>query len=477
MSLANMKSGPRVTRRQFLQSGGAIVVAFGSGLGRDALAQLMTFEGVKAPGTELDSWVAVRADNTALVYLGRTEFGQGTVTAMLQIAAEELGLDMRQVRAAHGRDRCHPRPGKAGQQLQHPSGGAGAAPGLRGSSPGVVALAAPPRSAGRDLRVASGVVSVASQPGRTVTYGELIGDNRFDLKVTGKAPLKPGTNYRIVGKRVPRQDIPPKMAGTYEYIQHVRVPNMLHGRVVRPRGQGAVGAGAKVVSIDETSIAGIPGARVVRKGDFIGVVAPNEWHAVKAAAQLKVRGTCRPRSRATKASTKRCAHRSRSTARCWTRATSRGAGRSGPHRLRVFKGPYESHAPFAPNCAVADVRVDGAVIICPTQQSSHAEMLAKVLGMPEARVHVQYVEASGCFGHACYDDAAASAAIMSQAVGQPVRLQFMRQDEIGWDGYGPAHLAEVRAGADATARSSATSTRGGSTGGTCSKQQWSSRRT
>ena len=455
MSLANMKSGPRVTRRQFLQSGGAIVVAFGSGLGRDALAQLMTFEGVKAPGTELDSWVAVRADNTALVYLGRTEFGQGTVTAMLQIAAEELDLDMRQVSAVPAATGVTRDQGRqvSSSSIHH------AAPELRAACAearqALLQLAAARLGvAAADLRVASGVASVASQPGRSVTYGDLIGDKRFDLKVSGKAPLKPVTNYRIVGKRVDRLDIPPKMAGTYEYIQHVRLPNMLHGRVVRPRGQGAVGAGAKVVSIDEASIAGIPGARVVRKGDFVGVVAPNEWHAVKAAAQLKVRWDL-PALLPGNEGVHDAMRASKTIDRTLLdEGNVIGALADAAHTVSgVFKGPYESHAPFAPNCALADVRLDGVLIICPTQQLYPTRnMLAKMLGMGEERVQVRYVESSGCFGHACYDDAAASAAIMSQAVGRPVRLQFMRHDEIGWDGYGPAHLAVVRAGADANGK-------------------------
>ena len=123
------------------------------------------------------------------------------------------------------------------------------------------------------LVVSKGVVSIDGDPSRSVSYGALLGDKPFNVKFTGIAPQKPINRYKLVGTRVPRVDIPDKMTGRYVYMQHVRVPDMLHGRIVRPRGQGAYGDGAKPLSIDESSIAAIPGARIVRKGDFVGVVA------------------------------------------------------------------------------------------------------------------------------------------------------------------------------------------------------------
>ena len=138
------------------------------------------------------------------------------------------------------------------------------------------------------LTVSKGVVSIDGHSSRSVTYGELLGDKPFNVKFTGTAPQKPISRYKLVGTRVSRVDIPDKAGGTYVHMQHVRVPDMLHGRIVRPRGQRAYGAGAKPAGIEEASIAKIAGARVVRKGDFVGVVAPNEWDAVKAAEQLKI---------------------------------------------------------------------------------------------------------------------------------------------------------------------------------------------
>ena len=260
--------------------------------------------------------------------------------------------------------------------------------------------------------------------------------------------------YKLVGTNVPRLDIPAKAGGTYEHMHYIRVPNMLHGRVVLPRGQRAFGAGAKPVSVDESSIKEIKTARVVRKGDFVGVVAEQEWDAIKAAAALKVVWADTPtlpgnadlyeKMKADKTTDLVMAN--------WGDADKGFAGAA------VIKGssyrcPYQGHLPFGPNCALADVKPDGALIMSSTQDVYAArDMLATVLGLPAAKVRVQYREGSGTFGRSCYEDAGQAAAILSQAVGRPVRVQYMRWDEHGWDNYGPAHLAEVRAGADASGK-------------------------
>lgn len=448
-----------LTRRDLLRSG-ALVIAFGPGAARPSSAQqLMTFGGVKAGGSELDSWLAVTPDNKVQIFLGRSEFGQGTTTALLQIAAEELDVTMAQVFAvppATGVSRDQGRQ-VSSSSIHH------AAPELR-SACAEARMALLQLAAARldvpasDIRLASGTARTAADPTRVVTYGELVATSaagqsrKFDLKVSGQARPKAGADYTIVGTRVPRLDTPAKMDGTYEYIQHVRLVDMLHGRIVRPRGQGAVGAGAKLLSVDAASIADIPGARVVRQGDFVGVVAPKEWHAVKAAAQLKVTWdmpAALPGDDGVHLAMRSAKTRDQILVDDGTVADAFAAA---AHTVSAtFKGPYESHAPFAPNCALADVRADSAMVICATQQLyATRDLLAKMLAMAPDKVQVRYVESSGCFGHACYDDAAVSAAILSKAVGRPVRLQFMRHDEFGWDGYGPAHLAEVRAAVNAS---------------------------
>jgi nicotinate dehydrogenase subunit B len=449
-------SGPTLARRDLLK-GGALVIGFA--LGGRALAQ--------APGPgqppatpdpgQVDTWLAIHPDTTATLFLGFVELGQGTTTALPQVAAEELDLDLGQIRVASAETNVTPN-----------QGGTYSSASIFRGSPQVRAAAAEARQAllqmasaklnapVGQLVVASGVVSVAGAPGRKVSYGELIGDKRFELKVTGKAPVKSPETYRLVGRPARRKDIPAKVSGQYGYIQHERLDGMLHARVVRPRGQRAYGAGAKVISVDEASISSIPGARVARRGDFLAVVAPREWDAVKAARQLKVVWDDAPTLPAqAKLHDQMRAEKTTDTVvleRGDSAAALAGAVQSGAMSVSMTcEGPYQAHAPFAPNCALADVRADGALVICTSQDIYNLRReLAPILGLPEAKIRVQFKDASGTYGHSCYDDVGQAAAITSQIVGRPVRLQFMRWDEHGWDTYGPAHLGEVRvaAGAD-----------------------------
>jgi nicotinate dehydrogenase subunit B len=254
----------------------------------------------------------------------------------------------------------------------------------------------------------------------------------------------------VVGTSIPRRDTPDKVTGKYVYMQHARVPSLLHGRVVRPRGQGAYGAGAKVLTLDEGSLKNIPGARLVRKGDFLGVVAENEWDTIRAAQQLKVTWDMP----ATLPGNEGLYDAMRSGTTQDRVVTERGdvAGALGKAAHVVSfncRAPYQAHAPFGPNCALADVTSDSALVMSSTQDVyATRNNLARLLGLPVDKVRLQYYEGSGTYGHSCYDDVAQAAALLSQLAGKPVRLQFMRWDELGWDNYGPAHVGEVRVGAD-----------------------------
>jgi nicotinate dehydrogenase subunit B len=218
------------------------------------------------------------------------------------------------------------------------------------------------------LSVRNGVVTVDGVPGRAVTYGDLIGNRQFNVRITGKAPQKPVARYGLVTTRVPRVDIPDKVSGKYVYMQHVRVPNMLHGRIVRPRGQGAYGDGAKVISIDTSSINDIPGARVVRRGDFVGVVAEHEWDAVRAAEKLKVEWDVPPRLPAPgKLFEAMRASRTTDSVVVETGEVPAALTQAAHVVSATYYGPYQSHAPFAPSCALADVGAGSALVVCSTQ--------------------------------------------------------------------------------------------------------------
>jgi CO/xanthine dehydrogenase Mo-binding subunit len=236
-------------------------------------------------------------------------------------------------------------------------------------------------------------------------------------------------------------------------MQHVRVPSMLHGRVVRPRGQSAHGVTPKAVSVDEASIRGI-NARIVRRGDFIGVVAEREWDAVRAARDLKVTWDIREALPGTARLHEQMRGETTQDRVVTERGDVEAAFASAAHvATQVGRGPYQSHAAFGPNCAIADVRQDSALIISTTQDIYGTRtMLTRVLNLPAERIQVRYQEGASNYGHGCQDDATQAAAILSQLAGAPVRLQFMRADEHGWDNYGPAHLGEVRAAADAQGR-------------------------
>jgi len=228
---------------------------------------------------------------------------------------------------------------------------------------------------------------------------------------------------------------------------------MLHGRVVWPRGQGAAGVShPTALRIDETSIKDIPGVQIVRRGDFVGVVAQREWDAVRAARQLKV--TWGPFA-STLPDHEGVFDSFRLAKTNDLVDTNTGdvdaALPQGAHVLSAsYSGPFQSHGTMAPNCAVADVTKDGGLVMCADQGIYQTRNgVARLLRLPVEKIRVQYYAGSNTYGSSCYRDVAQAAAIMSQEVGKPVRLQFSREDEFGWDNYGPALLSDLRGAVDA----------------------------
>jgi CO/xanthine dehydrogenase Mo-binding subunit len=407
---------------------------------------------------QIDTWLAIHTDNTATIFIGFAELGQGNSTALLQVAAEELDLDMSQLKTVRLDTSVTPNQGGTYSSASIQRGGPQVRTAAAEARFALLQLASKNLNTPMErLTVAKGIVSVKDTPAQSVTYGALVSDKGrdkpFHLAFTGMAPVKTPAEFKVVGTRVPRNDIPDKVSGKYVYMQHLRVPNMLHGRVVRPHGQSAYGAGAKVLNVDEASIRNIPGARVIRRGDFIGVVAENEWNAVRAARQLKVTWDTTPTLPGS-AGLFDSMRAAKSTERVVLERGDIGALSGAPHVVSMkITAPYQAHAPFGPNCALADVTDDAALVKCSTQDVYGTRgKLATMLGMPPEKVRVQYYEGSGTYGHSCYDDVAQAAAILSQSAGKPVRLQFMRWDEHGWDNYGPAHIGEVRAAADAAGK-------------------------
>jgi CO/xanthine dehydrogenase Mo-binding subunit len=480
-----------LSRRTVVKGGGALVVTF-STLGavfgaKSAKAAGGTFDS-NGPydSQQLDSWLAVHGDNTVSMKLGMIELGQGSTTGLLMIAAEELNCDMSQMRMiANDTDVTPNQGGTYGSQAVHVGGmqtrAAAAAAHQTLLSMASAQLGVP--AAG--LSVSKGVVSGG---GKQVTYGQLIGDKLFNVAIPdsyklaavpsffggpptagpGLNPGEPGSkpvgSYTLVGTNPgpPRIDIPAKVAGTYTYVHNIRVPGMLHGRLVRPRGQGAYGDGTnpKVVSVDAGSISHIPGAKVLQKGNFIGVVAPLEYDAIQAAAQLKVTWASMPSIPG--------------VGNIWSQMRKQDA--TGQATLipyndlgnvdgalpgaaktvaATYSMHYNGHLPIGPTCVVADVTSGGARIFCNSQDCYNsrggiqAALALAGLNLPANKIRVTYVEGSSVYGTAPYDDGNQSAAVLSYLAGAPVRLQFMRWDEHGWDHYNPAQLMDVRGGVDA----------------------------
>lgn len=467
-----------LARRDFLKTTGVVVVGFGvaekvaaqaPAAGAPA-AQRGLVSGPPDP-SQVDSYIAIHPDNTATIYIGYVELGQGGPTALRQIAAEELDLDVAQVKTV-GMDTFVSTNGFTAASRTAGIGGTEMRAAAAEARRVLLELASERLKAlPRDLAVTRGVVSVRTQPERSVTYADLVGGKSFDRKFeqfaynggielprkgSDHAVPKPRADYRIVGTRVSRPDIAEKVRGTYEYVQHVRLPGMLHGRVVWPRGQGAHSiSNPTVVSVDESSIAGIPGVRIVRRRNFVGVIAEREWDAVRAATQLKV--TWEPFATALpgheglfdsfrSAKTNDLTDTNDGDVNA---ALSRGA-----HVLLAsYRGPYQSHGTMAPNCAVADVTKDGALIMCADQGIYQTRNgVARLLGLPVQKIRVQYYASSNTYGSSCYRDVAQAAAILSQEAGKPVRLQFSREDEFGWDNYGPALLSDLRGAVDANGK-------------------------
>jgi len=478
------------SRKTFLKGGGVLVVAFstlGASIGAStAKATGGTFDSFGPYDSQsLDSWLAVHGDNSVSVKLGMIELGQGSTTGLLMIAAEELNLAMSQMKMISNDTDVTPNQGGTyGSQAVHVGGmqtraaAAAAYQTLLGMAS--TQLAVPMGS----LSVSNGVVSGG---GKQVTYGQLIGDKLFNVEIPasynlvalpgfggppsagpGLNPGQPGTKsistYSIVGSNPgpPRIDIPAKVLGTYTYVHSIRVPGMLHGRIVRPRGQGAYGGGTnpQVISVDPTSIAHIPAAKIVQKGNFIGVVAPLEYDAIQAAAQLKVTWAAMPTIPG--------------VGDLWGQMRQEdGTGQtllipyggignvdpaiaSAAHTVAdTFSYSYNGHFPIGPSCAVADVTSSGARVFTNSQDcySSRGGIQAALglagLNLPTNHIRVTYAEGSSVYGTSPYDDANQAAAVMSYLAGAPVRLQWMRWDEQGWDHYAPAQLMDVRGAVDA----------------------------
>jgi len=258
----------------------------------------------------------------------------------------------------------------------------------------------------------------------------------------------------VIGKPQPRKDTAEKVAGTFAFVHNLRLPGMVHGRVVRPLGQGPYASPVRPLKVDASSIKNIKGAQIVRKGDFLGVVAATEQDAIQAATQLKVTWS----ESATMPGNGNLWDAFRKVTNAERVAVNvgkidAGLAQAANVRAESYAVAYQSHASFGPSAGVADVKADSALVMMAGQGVyGTRNTIAGLLGMPADQVRVQFFEGAGCYGRNLQDDAAQAAAVMSQLVGKPVRVQLTRDQEHGWDFYGPAVLVDIRGGVDASGK-------------------------
>jgi CO/xanthine dehydrogenase Mo-binding subunit len=435
-----------LSRREFLQAGGALVVGFT--LPGTVFAQRPHGDiplGKTLDIGEVDGFIAVNTDGSVTIYSGKVDLGQGLRIAIPQMAAEELGIGVERIAMVEGDTALTPDQGATAGSSGIVRGGVQIRQAAATARETLIGLAAA-RSGkpAADLDAIDGEVRPKSG-GPGIRFGDLVGDKRFGVKVDSKARLRDPASYRIVGQPLARPDIPGKVNGRHVFVHDFKVDGMLHGRVVRPPA-----VGAKLVAVDQASIAAIPGARVVRVNDFVGVVAASEWDAVSAARMLETQWS------------EPAPLLGAGAVREWMRAgpfeadetlVKKGDARqmlAGAKKISAeFYWPMQSHGSMGPSCAVADVR-DGKATVWSASQATHRfrETIAKALALPKDAVRVVYLDGSGCYGMNGHDDAAADAALLSKAVARPVRVQWSRQDELGWDPKGPPQLLSLEGAVD-----------------------------
>jgi CO/xanthine dehydrogenase Mo-binding subunit len=459
-----------ISRREFVKDAGGLMIGFSladAGVIPRLLASPLPQGGVtdnvaRSPD-RLDAWLHIETDGRVHVYTGKAEIGMGVQTAYGQIVAEELDMAPGNVVFTMGDT----------AQTADQGGVGGSTSIMLGAKPlrnvaataryALLQLASQRLGAPADqLQIKNSIISVKGDESKNISFGALAGGTDvndamkvsgegFALNVEGMGKPKDPATYTVVGKPLFRVDMPGKLYGKWDYVTDKRLPGMLHGRVVRPAG-----VGAKLVSVDQDSIKGISGnVRAVVKGNFVGVVAENEWAAVQAAKKLKVTWSAAAPAFPEQKDLYKHMRTVAPKATKETLSTGDAAAALARAAKKVeasYDFPFQSHATMGPGCAVADVQLDGLTTVWSGGQKPHAlrKGFAELLGVPLDRVRVIWMEDAGSYGRPGFEDAAADAVLLSREVGKPVRVQWMRADMTAWGSKGPAVVCDLSAGLDAS---------------------------
>jgi nicotinate dehydrogenase subunit B len=400
-----------------------------------------------------ETFITITADGSVTAFNGHVDLGTGIRTALGQIVAEELDVSFARVVVVLGDTSRVPNQGAtiASETIQIT-----AVPLRKGAAQARQFLLA--RAAERleipiaDLSIDDGLIRGHN---RSVSFGELIGDEIIRLELADDVKVKAVESYSIVGQSMPRVDLPAKATGELVYVHDMRVPGMLHGRVVRPPYAGVDAGpfvGTSLIAVDESSVRDIPGlVAVVRIGDFVGVIAEREENAVKAAAQLKVSWKPTPTLpdlRDIETALRANPSTPRTLLDKGDVDTALAAAAKPMQRTYVW--PYQMHGSIGPSCSVADFK-DGHIRVWSGTQNPHLLRadLALLLQRQESDIDVIRMEAAGCYGRNCADDVSADAVLLSRAVGRPVRVQLTREQEHAWEPKGTGQLMDVKGGLNA----------------------------
>ncbi len=441
-----------VSRRDFLRSSGVLIVGF------SATSLVGPFAEAQGPfGTHpshidpsrLDSWIAVAADGTITACTGKCDFGQGMLTAQTQLVAEELCVPIQRVKLIQCDTSVCPDQGTTSGSQSTPTNfnTEGLAQAAATAREALVAMAAQRfRENAGELTVDAG--AILGRNGQRVSYEQLIGNKRFNIPLKPTARRRTPQQWTVLGKPVPSLDRTALMTAQFEFVHNVRVPGMLHGRVVRPPHVGAT-----VSSVDESSVRGIAGiVKVVRRENFVGVVAEKQSQAIEAARRLQVKwnfGAALPPQATFYNSMRKLP--SRDTLVLDSKDIEQQLGSAHSVLGAAYSFPYQMHGSVGTSCAVADVRPNAVTVWSATQSVYPTRsIVATLLRVPLESVRVIYVRGSGCYGLNGADTVSFDAALLSHAVGRPVRVQLSRQDEMAWENFGSAVLVEQRAAMDAS---------------------------
>ena len=437
------------SRRTFLKSSGALIVGFAV---TEVAGHAPAVASAQAPQdrrTQLDSWIAIAADGAVTAYVGKCELGQGMYAVQTQLVAEELSVPLARVTLIQCDTAITPDQGTTSGAESHRTNFRDANLARAGATArtALVQLAATRLGVpAEQLTVSDGIVSVRADPSRRVSYGELVGGRRFEMPLDPNARRKAHREWTVLGKPVPRVDLPGVITARVEYVHNVRLPGMLHGAVVRPPTIGATLAG-----VDENPVKAMPGfVKILVKKNFVGVIAERPWQALQIASRLKTTWTPGPELPDQRRYDQHL--RTQPTQdTIWidsgdvdaTLAIAATVLRS------TYYHPYQMHASIASSCAVASVQ-SGQVTVWAATQNVYGlrNNIAMVLGVKPETVRVIFRRGSGCYGLNGVDAASFDAAVLSQEVDKPVRVQLTRKDEMAWENYGTPFVIDQRVGLD-----------------------------